>query len=213
MVDAHDFVGTILNENGGQSDCNSRQQQRNNTLVIVIPNPGYESPTNEGKNKDDTRLYVNHPAVNDYLTVQNETGSFKFNKNRRISAYGETTTLSPRDHTKKRIKKQRVYAPKQEDNNDHERRLREIKEHMEQHFTSTLYLYNEAKRIERTNVVMDELRLMAEDIATPRYETLKQKILDCGRLPEVKKHKDIWKKPNNVIIDIQKDPINDNVPS
>ncbi|XP_022828789.1 uncharacterized protein LOC111358112 isoform X2 [Spodoptera litura] len=215
-TDLQDFVDAIINTNGGHSGTNSSQQQTNNTLAIVVPDSGYDLKTNEDRHKDHTRLYSNYTDIDDYLKLQNESGSFKSTNNRRmiVSSVEITTPINSNDSSsKKRVRKVRTYAPKPHDNSNHERRIQEIKEHMEHHFTSTLYLYNEAKRIERTHVVMDELRLMAEDADNPKYEFLREKVLECGRQPKVKIPKNIWKKPNNVVINIQKDPLNDNVPS
>ncbi|CAH0697806.1 unnamed protein product [Spodoptera exigua] len=213
-TDLEDFVDAIINANKGRSDSNSLEQPTLNNIVIVVPDSGNESETNEDKNKDDTRPDAYHAAMDKYLKLQNENVSFTFDKDRRMvgSPYSEMdASEGPMSLSKKYVKKIMTTERIPTDSADHERRLKAIKEHMEEHFTSTLYLYNEAKRIRTTGVVMDELRKMAEYINYSQHAALKKIILECGREPEVKKARNIWGQPNNIVINIQKDPENDNV--
>ncbi|KAF9412030.1 hypothetical protein HW555_009340 [Spodoptera exigua] len=213
-TDLEDFVDAIINANKGSSDSNSLEQPTLNNIVIVVPDSGNESETNEDKNKDDTRPDAYHAAMDKYLKLQNENASFTFDKDRRMvgSPYSEMdASEGPMSLSKKYVKKIMTTERIPTDSADHERRLKAIKEHMEEHFTSTLYLYNEAKRIRTTGVVMDELRKMAEYINYSQHAALKKIILECGREPKVKKARNIWGQPNNIVINIQKDPENDNV--
>ena len=93
---------------------------------------------------------------------------------------------------------------------EHQRKIKEIVDHVTHNYQSNIYFTYEARRIAHTRIVIDELRQMAEDINKPRYRKtlLKAKALHCGK-PVYEPPPFVWPKPNTAFIHVIKNTMND----
>ncbi|CAG4974996.1 unnamed protein product [Colias eurytheme] len=95
----------------------------------------------------------------------------------------------------------------------HTNRMIEIMNFMKDHVQSTLFLYEEMKRISSTHLIKDELREMVSYLERSKNSQLKKKVLDFynnQRMSMKKvKTKDPWRfKKNDLVINYMKDPFN-----
>lgn len=92
----------------------------------------------------------------------------------------------------------------------HQQRVKEVSEHIKQYFLSTVYLYNEMKKIKKRGIVMDKARSMLHLLesleGTTRGETLKKKLLKClNKVKLPRKPEPIHFDSNNLVIHHVKD--------
>lgn len=95
----------------------------------------------------------------------------------------------------------------------HDRKVNEIMEFLSEYYLTTNYLYDEVQRIKRQRKVKDDLRKMVEYLEKPDKQTMKAEVLQCfydRRLKEDLTVDSLYRhKPNNLVINILKDPYND----
>ncbi|RVE49460.1 hypothetical protein evm_005891 [Chilo suppressalis] len=99
-----------------------------------------------------------------------------------------------------------------EEQQKHKRK--ELMSFLEKNYLSTNYFYDEMKRILSTRTLKDPLRLMVEYLEKPGNSVVKTKLLECYASLRVQKHNipDIFSyPPNNLVINVIKDPHNDGV--
>lgn len=94
----------------------------------------------------------------------------------------------------------------------HFRRIKEVGKHMELHYMSTLYLFEEVHRIKRDRVILDELRHMAADLENANYQQVKAHVMKCYKVGRPRDIRPMWTlNTNNLLINTLKDANNDGV--
>uniref|UniRef100_A0A2A4IXK4 Seminal fluid protein n=1 Tax=Heliothis virescens TaxID=7102 RepID=A0A2A4IXK4_HELVI len=200
----HDFINAIKDSTNSDTEEYSKEFT-NKSLIIVVSN---ETPEKQFSTYDeDIERLINDPNLSDEILERKDPIESFGNEKLGLRVRRPTTTTSK--HGLKRATISRSTSARER---DHQRRVKEILEHINKHFTSAYYIYNETKRIETTRVVLDELRIMAIEVSQPKYERVREKIMKCAYVPPQKVPARVEGKTNNLVIDIVKDSINDGVP-
>lgn len=113
-------------------------------------------------------------------------------------------------------KREARYALEKEERNSlrarqlNEERVAHVMSLLKNNFWMTVYIYGEVRRILNTREVVDDIRQMILFLDT--NEEMREKVLECYRKEKNIFRNNSWnKKANNLLLQVLKDPVNDNV--
>ncbi|XP_022828782.1 uncharacterized protein LOC111358106 [Spodoptera litura] len=93
-----------------------------------------------------------------------------------------------------------------------EERIAYVMDLLKDNFWMAIYMYGEVRRILTKRIVVDDIRQMIMFLEQEGNEEMKEKVLKCYRKARYVFHDNSWdKKANNLLVQVLKDPLNDNV--